>query len=221
MVSGYHKNTMLKRFGYYNRKPVATPYDANTHLKKILKHSVDQLRYAQIIGSLMYLMNSTRPNMAYAVGRLSRYTQNPSKDHWTAIDRLARYLRGTIDYGLNYSSTPQVLEGYSDANWISGYDEIKSTSGYIFTLGGGVVSWKSSKQPCIARFTMESKLIALEKACTEVEWLRNFLVDLPICTHPPTSVSIHCDCQGAIAKAKSEIYNRKSRHIHLKHNIIK
>ena len=166
-------------------------------------------------------MNSTMPDIAYAVGKLSRYTQNPSKDHWTAIDRLTRYLRGTIDYGLNYSSAPPVLEGYSDANWISGSDEIKSTSGYIFTLGGGAVSWKSFKQTCIARSTMESELIALEKACTEAEWLRNLLVDIPICTHSPTSVFIHCDCQAAIAKAKSKIYNGKSRHILLRHNIIK
>ncbi|KAH9781527.1 hypothetical protein KPL71_008509 [Citrus sinensis] len=187
----HYVEKMLRRFGYYDKKLVSTPYDANTHLKKNLKQSVDQLRYAQIIGSLMYLMNSTRPDIAYAVGRLSRYTQNP------------------------------MLEGYSDANWISGYDEIKSTSGYIFTLSGGAVSWKSPKQTCIARSTMESELIALEKACTEAEWLRNLLVDLLICTHPPTSVSIHCDCQAAIAKAKSEIYNGKSRHIRLRHNIIK
>ena len=135
----------VEKIGYYDRKSVSIPYDTNTHLKKYLKHSVDQLRYAQIISSLMYLMNSTRLNIAYATGRLSRYTQNPSKNHWAAIDRLARYLRGTIDYRLNYNSALPVLEGYSDANWISGFNEIKSTSGYIFTLGGGAVYWISPK----------------------------------------------------------------------------
>ena len=129
-------------------------------------------------------MNSTRPDIAFVVSRLSRYTHNPSKDHWATVDRLARYLRGTIDYGLEYNSSPPILEGYSDANWISESDEIKSTSGYIFTLGGGAVSWKSSKQTCIARSTMESELIALEKACSEAEWLRNLLVDLPIFFSP-------------------------------------
>ena len=163
----------------------------------------------------MYLMNSTRLNIAYVIGRLSRYTENPSKDHWAAIDRLARYLRSIIDYRLNYNSALPVLKRYSDANGISGFDEIKSTSGYIFTLGGDAVSWKSSKQTCIARSTMKSEIIALEKACIEDEWLKNLLVDLHICTHPLTSVSIHCDCQTAIDKAKSKIYNGKSRHIHI------
>ncbi|KAJ0018774.1 hypothetical protein Pint_09759 [Pistacia integerrima] len=112
-----------------------------------------------------------------------------------------------------FGSTPPILEGYSDANWILDSDEIRSTS--------GAMSWKSSKQACIARSTMESKLIALEKACSKVEWLTNFLADLPIETHPPILVSIHCDCQAAIARAKSKIYNGKSRHIWKRHTIIK
>ena len=114
-----------------------------------------------------------------------------------------------------------MLEGYSNANWISGSDEIKSTSGYIFTLGGGAVSWKSFKQTCIARSTMEYELIALKKACIEPEWLRNLLAYLLIFAHPLTSVSIHCDYHAPIVKAKSKVYNGKSRHIHLKHNIVK
>ena len=165
----HYVENFLRKFGYLDSKPVSTPYDGNTQLKKNTQYSVSKKRYSQIIGSLMYLMNSTRPDIAYAVTRLSRYTHNPDKSHWIALNRVARYLKGTIDYGLMFGSTPPVLEGYSDANWISDSDEIKSTSGYIFTLGGGVVSWKSSKQTCIARSTLESKLIALEKTCSEAE----------------------------------------------------
>ncbi|XP_031261520.1 secreted RxLR effector protein 161-like [Pistacia vera] len=130
-------------------------------------------------------MNSTRPDIAYVVTRLNRYTHNPDKNHWIALDRIARYLKGTIDYGLTFGSTPPVLEGYFKANWISDSDEIKYRSGYIFTLDRDDVPWKSSKQTCIARSTMESELITLEKACSEAEWLRNLLADLPIETHPP------------------------------------
>lgn len=114
-----------------------------------------------------------------------------------------------------------MLEGYCDANWISDSKEIKSTSGYVFTLGGGAVSWKSSKQTIITRSTMDSELVALDKACTEAEWLRDLLADLPIGTKPPPSVFMHCDSQAAIAKAKSKIYNGKSRHIRLRHASIK
>ena len=216
----HYVEKFLKRFEYYECKPVVTPYDANTHLKKNLDHSVSQPRYAQIIGSLMYLMNCTRPDIAYAVSRLSRYTHNPSKDHWTALDRVAKYLRGTIDLGLHFGRSPPVIEGYSDANWISDSDEVKSTNGYVFTLGGGAVSWKSSKQTCIARSTMESELIALEKACSEAEWLRNLLANLPISSHLPPSIYVHCDCQAAIARVKSKIYNGKSRHIRMRHSVV-
>lgn len=81
MVSLCRKSIMLKKFEYYDSKPVSTPYEANIQLKKNTSHSVSQSRYAQIIGSLMYLMNCTRPDIAYVVGRLSRYTQCPSKEH--------------------------------------------------------------------------------------------------------------------------------------------
>ena len=126
-----------------------------------------------------------------------------------------------MNFGIMYDTSPPILEGYSDANSIPESNETKSISGYIFTLGGGIVSQKSSKQTCITRSTMESELIALEKACTETEWLRNFLANLPINSHPLTSISIHCDCQVAIATTKNKIYNGKSRHIRLRHNIIK
>jgi len=85
-------------------------------------------------------MSFSRPDIAYAVGRLHRYTQCPNQEHWNALGRLMRYLRGSMDYAIEYSGFPSVLEGYSDANWISDSDETKSTSGYVFTLGGGAIT---------------------------------------------------------------------------------
>ena len=92
-------------------------------------------------------------------------------------------------------------------------NEVKPTSRYVFTLVGGTVSWKSSKQTCIVRSTMEAELVALEKARSEAEWLRSLLIDIPLFTNFVTSVCIHCDCQAAIACAKSKIYNGKNQHI--------
>ena len=89
--------------------------------------------------------------------------------------KVMRYLKYTLNYGVHYTRYPTILEGYSDANWISDTNDTKSTSGYVFTLGGAAVSWKSSKQTCIARSTMESEFIALDKAREEVEWLHHFL----------------------------------------------
>ncbi|XP_075645702.1 secreted RxLR effector protein 161-like [Castanea sativa] len=161
----------------------------------------------------MFLTNCTHPDIAYAVGRLSRYTHNPSIEHWDAISRLLRYLKGTFDYGLSYCGYPAILEGYCDANWISDTDEVKSTSGYVFTLAERAISWKSSKQTCIARSTMESELVALEKAGSKAKWLSSLLIDIPLYTNSIASICMHCDCQTTITRAKNKIYNGKSRHI--------
>ena len=198
-----------------------TPIDVNLHLSKNNGKSFSQQEYAQEIGNLMYVMNCTRPNIAYAVSKLSRYTSNPGPDHWKAIVRVLRYLKYTKNYGLHYSKYPVVLEGYCDANWIFDTKDSKSTSGYLFTLGSGAVSWKSSKQTCIARSTMESEFIALDKAGEEVEWLCHFLEDIPIWPQLVPAICIHCDSQSAIGRAQSHIYNGKSRHIRRRHNTVR
>ena len=182
---------------------------------------MSQSKYAKIIGSVMFLMNCTRPDIAYAISRLSRYTHNPSHEHWTALTRLLRYLKGTMDLGLHFAGYPIVLEGYGDVNWVSDNDETNSMSGYVFTLGGGTVFWKSSKQTCKARSTMESEFVALEMAGIEAEWLRTLLADIPLWTKPTTSISLHCDSQAAIGRAKNKLYNGKQRHMRLRHNIVR
>ena len=217
----HYVEKMLKKFGHFDVKPVSTPYDANTQLKKNKGDPVAQSEYAQIIGSLLHLMNFTRPDIAYVVCRLSRYTHSPNNDHWAALARLMKYLRGTMNYGIWYSGLPAVFEGYSDANWISDSYEIKSTSGYVFTIGGGAVTWKSSKQTIIAKSTMESEFIALEQACNEAEWLKNFLENIPLGIKPNPSVSVHCDNKAAIAIASNKTFNGKNRHIRLRYEVIK
>ena len=116
-------------------------------------------------------MKSLKEKLMITCLELARYTNNPAKEHWFALVRVLRYLKHTVEYGLQYTRYPSVIEGFSDANWIFDSLESKSTSGYIFTLGGGAISWKSSKQTCIARSTMESEFIALDKAEEEAEWL--------------------------------------------------
>ncbi|XP_071933566.1 uncharacterized protein [Coffea arabica] len=198
----HYTERLLRKFENYDVTPVSTPYDANTQLKKNNGDPIAQSKYAQIIGSLMHLMNFTRPDIAYAVCRLSRYTHNPNREHWFALVRLMKYLRGTMNFGILYSGFPTVLEGYSDANWISDSNDTKSTSGYVFTLGGGAIAWKSARQTIIARSTMESEFVTLELTGTEAEWLRNFLANIPSTKDLLPPVSIHCDCQAAIAIAK-------------------
>ncbi|CAM8905429.1 unnamed protein product [Rhodiola kirilowii] len=140
-----------------------TPIDMNHHLSKNKDESIAQVEHSRVIGSVMYLMNCTRPDIAYSVSRLARYTSNPGSKHWKAIVRVLKYLRFTHSYGLHYIRYPEIIEGYTDASWISDIQDSKATSGYVFTLGGAAVSWKSSKQTLITRSTMEVEFVALDK----------------------------------------------------------
>nr|GEV20226.1 zinc finger, CCHC-type [Tanacetum cinerariifolium] len=198
-----------------------TLIDTSLHLSKNRGVGVAQLEYSRIIGMLMYLMTSTRPDLAYVVSRLSRYTSNPSNAHWKAITRVLHYLRYSRDYGLHYDRHHAVIEGYNDANWISNIKDSRSTSGYVFTLGGAAISWKSSKQTVIAKSTMELEFITLDKYGEEAEWLRQFVEDIPRWPKPVTTISIHCDSQSAIGRAQSTMYNGKSRHIRRRRNSIR
>ncbi|KAJ9556753.1 hypothetical protein OSB04_011367 [Centaurea solstitialis] len=221
LSQSHYIEKVLKKFGHYEDRPVVTPFDPSTNLKKNQGDSVAQLEYTQVLGSLMYIMNCIRPDIAYTVSRLSRYSHNPDKDHWYALVRVLGYLKHTIQYGLHYRKFPPVIEGYCDANWISNNSESKSTSGYVFTLGGASISWKSSKQTVNTRSTMEAEFVALDKAAEEAEWLKSFLEGIPLWPKPVTAIGIHCDSMAALTRAKNQIYNGKSRHIRRRHNTIK
>ena len=221
LSQSHYADKILEKFNPRDTSVAQTPIDTSQHLSKNRAESVAQLEYSRIIGSLMYLMSCTRPDLAYDVSRLSRYTSNSSSEHWKGMTRLLRYLRYTRNYGLHYGQNPAVVEGFSDANWISDTKDSRSTSGYVFTLGGAAISWKSSKQTLIARSTMESEFIALDKAGEEAEWLRQFLEYVPRWPKPLTAICIHCDCQSDIGRAQSAMYNGRSRHMRCRHNMMR
>ena len=221
LSQSHYIDKVLDKFKYLNFKEVKTPIDLNLALAKNKGESESQVDYAKVLGCLMYIMNCTRPDIACAISKLSRYTSNPNKTHWMAMRRVLGYLKRTQNFALHYKNYPAVIEGYSDANWITGSTKSKSTSGYVFTVGGGTMYWKSSKQTCIARSTMEVEFIALDKAGEEAEWLRNFLEDIPFWPKSLTPIGIHCDSQATIGRAGSVMYNGKSRHIRRRHNTIR
>jgi hypothetical protein len=214
LSQSHYVEKVLSRFDYIDSKPSPTPYDPSVMLRKNRKIAKDQLRYSQIIGSLMYLASATRPDISFAVSKLSRFMSNPGTDHWHALERVMRYLAGTMSYGIHYSGHPAVLEGYSDSNWISDADELYATSGYVFTLGGGAISWRSCKQTILTRSTMEAELTALDTATVEAEWLRELLMDLPVVEKPVPAILMNCDNQTVIVKVNSAKDNAKSsRHV--------
>jgi len=134
-----------------------------------------------------------------------------------AIRRVLKYLKKTQDYGMCYSGYPSVLEGYSDISWITDKEDYASTSGYIYLLGGGAVSWASKKQTCITNFTMAAEFVALAAASKEAEWLGNLLLEVPLWPKSMSPLPILCDSKTALSKVYSHVYNGKSRHIGLRH----
>jgi hypothetical protein len=116
LVQSHYVEKVLNHFGYSDCTPSPTPYDLSVLLRKNHRIARDQLRYSQIIGSLMYLASTTRPDISFAMSKLSRFVSNPEDTHWHTLERVLRYLKGTISYGIHYTGYLRVLEGYCDAN---------------------------------------------------------------------------------------------------------
>ncbi|GJW54778.1 zinc finger, CCHC-type containing protein [Tanacetum coccineum] len=196
---------VMKKLNYSDCTPVSTPLDTCEKLIPNKGLTVSQLEYSRVIGCLMYAMTCTIPGIAFAMGKLSRYTSIPGTQHWKAIQRVLKYLKKTMDYRLVYYRYPSVLEGYTDASWISNTEDNSSTSGWVFLLGGGEISWASKKQTCITGSTMESEFVALATASKEAEWLKNLLFKIPPWVKPMAPISIRCDSAATLAKAYSQM----------------
>ena len=217
---------VLKRFGMENSKPVATPMQTGTKLSKsmspVTKEEIDEMEnvpYQSAIGSLMYAMLGTRPDIAYAVGALSQYSSKPGKEHWRAVKWIMRYLRGSTDYRLQYRRGGGVIEGYSDADWANNIDDRKSTTGYTFRLAGAAVSWSSKKQATVALSTTEAEYMALAQAVKEGIWLNRLLGEIG--HSPRLPITIHSDNQGAIDLTKNSMYHSRTKHIDIKHHFLR
>ncbi|KAJ9539160.1 hypothetical protein OSB04_031893 [Centaurea solstitialis] len=179
--------------------------------------------YASAIGSIMYAMLCTRPDVAYSVSVTSRYQQNPGEPHWVAVKNILKYLRRTKEMFLVFGGSEDEISvnGYSDASFQTDRDDFRSQSGYVFTLNGGAISWKSSKQDTIADSTTEAEYIAASDAAKEAVWLRNFLSDLRVVGSVSRPIDIFYDNSGAVAQAKEPIEHHKSRHVLRKYHLIR
>ena len=137
-------------------KPVGTPVNVASKLVIAADkdENVDPQLYQSLIGSLMYLSVTTMPDITYAVGNLARFSSKPTKEHWTALKCVLRYLKGTVKHGILYGQKgSNECVGLSDTDWAGDINDRKSTSGYIFQISSGAVSWKSKKQGWVALST--------------------------------------------------------------------
>ena len=195
------------------------PFRSKEENEKLLDPEVPHL---SAIGSLMYLANCTRPDIAFSVNLLTRYSSAPTLRHWNGVKHLLRYLRGTSDIGLFYSKVPKPeLLGYTDAGYLLDPHKARSQSGYVFTCGDTVVSWRSVKQTMVATSSNHSELLAIHEASRECMWLRSMIQHIrdssglsPISN---TTTSIYVDNVACIAQLKGGyIKGDRTKHISLK-----
>ena len=179
------------------------------------KETMVNIPYASAIGSIMYAMLSTRPDVALALSLTSRFQSNPGMDHWTAVKNILKYLKRTRDMMLVYGGCEEELgvKGYVDASFDTDPDDSKSQTGYVFLVNGGAVSWRSGKQSTVAQSTMESEYIAAAEAANEAIWLRKFVIELGVFPGMQDPVNIYCDNTGAIANAKEPRSHSTAKHI--------
>ncbi|MCO5597506.1 hypothetical protein L7F22_051584 [Adiantum nelumboides] len=166
----------------------------------------------------MYAIICTRPDIAFAVGVVSRYMSNPSKKHWEAVKGLMRYLNGTKGLGVRFGGEDACVLGYTDSDYAGDMDKRRSTSGYVFLFNGGAVSWRSRLQNCTAMSTTKAEYVAVSEASKEAIWLARFVSNLGISSETPT---LHCDSQSAIMLAKNPVFHAKTKHISVKYHFIR
>jgi len=181
----------------------------------------NKIPYRQATGSLMYLMLGTRPDISAAVNKVAQYATSFDTSHWTAVKRIMRYLRGTVNYGLTLGGKLQEikLSGSCDADWAGDVDDRRSTTGYLFGIGKGCISWQTRKQSSVATSSTQAEYQALSTATREAIWLKELLSDLGFPQNQP--IIIQQDNQSTISLAHNPVQHSRTKHIDIAHHYIR
>lgn len=214
---------MLVKFNMTQCKPAKTPIETGHTLNKIEtmdKEILKTVPYAEAVGSLMYCALRTRPDIAYTLSLLSKYTSAPRNDHWEGVKRVLRYLSATKNYGLLYKRCNDCsIVCYTDADWAADHKTRRSISGMVSFLNTGPISFKAQQQPSVALSTAESEYVAATDAVKELIWLKRFVDELciPIEARP----TLYCDNQSAIKLIRNPEFHQRTKHIDIRYHFIR
>ncbi|KRX56900.1 Retrovirus-related Pol polyprotein from transposon TNT 1-94 [Trichinella sp. T9] len=216
---------ILERFRMMDSKTVETPIDASNKLSAEMcprteteKAEMQNTPYRSLVGSLMYLSVSTRPDIAFAVSLLSQFNENYGSQHWTAAKRVLRYLKKTASYGLRFQRNSGALMGFSDADWGGNSDDRRSYTGYVFKFGNAAISWESRKQRTVALSSTEAEYMALSEACKEAIHLKQMIREI---TGLCKSVVLQSDNQSALKLARNPVFHARTKHIDIRYHFIR
>eukprot|EP00253_Pinus_taeda_P004437 PITA_04437 len=213
-------NQVLSRFNMQECKAAITPTVMGLKLsREDSSKDFDLSLYKSIVGSLMYL-TATRPDIMYAVSLISRFMERPKEAHWQATKRILRYVKGTKRIGILYTALEcSDLIGYTDSDWDGSVDDQKSTSGYVFHMSSGAISWASKKQPIVALSTAEAEYVAATTVACQAILMRRMLRRL--CQEKAKGTVIFCDNRSTIALSKNYVFHKRMKHIDTKFHYIR
>ncbi|KAH9745517.1 hypothetical protein KPL70_004101 [Citrus sinensis] len=216
---------ILRRFNMQDCKSISTPLPVNFKLSSSMcpsneaeRKEMSRVPYASAVGSLMFAMICTRPNIAQAVGAVNRYMTNPSGEHWIAVKRILRYIRGTSNVALCYGGSEFTVRGYVDSDFAGDLDKRKSTTGYVFTLAGAAVSWVSKLQTVMALSTTEAEYMAATQACKKAIWIQRLLKELG---HKQEKISVFCNSQSTLHIARNPTFYSRTKHIGVQYHFVR
>lgn len=209
---------ILERFGMLDCNPCAAPLDAGFTINKsdcpATPDPVRRLKFQEITGALQYLVQWTRPDLAFPTNELAKVNSNPSEDHLKVAHRVLRYLKGSADLGLTYTRNtahPNRLIAYADADFAACTDTRRSISSYITTLNGAAVSWKSRQQKAVATSTSQAEYVSASWAADEILWLRRTLLDANAPQTQPTP--LWEDNRACRMMSENPVHRERSKHI--------
>lgn len=205
---------IIDRFGFESCVPSNLPIEPRLSIKP--EGSLTEFPYRELIGSLMYLMIGTRPDISFAVNYFSKFQENPTTEIWNHLTKILRYLKKTKHFSLIYTKGNESLIGYSDASWGSDIHDSRSVSGYLFKINSNIVSWATKRQQTTALSTAEAELISLTTAVCEGLWLRKLLCDFGFCL----PLIVHEDNNACLSIANNPGNIRRVKHINLKYQFI-
>lgn len=220
-------NKFLTKFGFPNgvHKPISSPIDSYEDLRPGIPtdNRIDATWYREVIGSVMYAMVYTRPDIAFALGRLSQHMQDPCEHHGRAVRRMLRYLKSSISTRISFGPKGNLVV-YSDADYATDKSDRKSITASIGLLGGGPVFWASKKQVSVATATTEAEYVAMSFTAKQGQWIAQILRDLGVghyIARNHQTVDTRGDNQGAIALAKNPHLTERSKHIDISYHLIR
>jgi len=211
---------VLKRFGMAESNPVSSPIMPGVKLNKDDQGvQVDESYYKQIVGSLMYL-TTTRPDMMFSVSLISRFMSRPTELHLQAAKRILRYLQGTTNFGILYKRDGMdELRAFTDSDYAGDVEDRKSTSGYVFLMSSGAVSWLSKKQPIVTLSTTEAEFVAAAGCASQAVWMRRVFENLGFAQKECNT--IWCDNSSTIKLSKNPVMHGRSKHIDVRFHFLR